>query len=261
MNPLDIYKKLPRSNCGKCPALTCMSFAIKLIKKDLSTSECPELEEQSRKEIEVMLSATQDWKEKRIQELFKEISQVNFPAIAEGIGATREEDLLKIKYMGRKITVSHSDFNGQLTTWDKLLILMYIKTAGGSSLSGKPSTVIVQGKWVAFRDLKNGLIRASGFNDICEAPLARMFEKNQEAFLNSLAAMGAEKITGFSAEHSLVIYPLPKIPFLILLWPREEDFEPACKVLLDSTATEFLDVEALLYLGQALTRAIKMTMD
>jgi hypothetical protein len=62
---------------------------------------------------------------------------------------------------------------------------------------------------------------------------------------------------GFSAEHSFVIHPLPKIPFLVLLWHGDEDFESDCKVLLDSTATEFLDVEALLYLGQALLRALK----
>jgi hypothetical protein len=84
-----------------------------------------------------------------------------------------------------------------------------------------------------------------------------MFEKNKERFLDKLIAMGAEKVSGFSAGHSLVIYPLPKIPFLILLWPGDGEFGADCKALLDSTAADFLDVEALLYLGMTLVRAMK----
>ena len=248
MNPLDIYKRLPRNNCGECPALTCMSFAVKLSKRELSASECPGLDEQSKKEIDAMLFDTGDWKERRTEELFNEISQINFSAIAEGIGAICEKDLLKIKYMGREIILSHSGFKTALGIWDKLLVLMYIKNSGSSLLSGK---------WTAFRDLKNGLIRASGFNAVCERSLAKIFEDDREELLNRLTAMGAEKVTGFSTEYSYVVHPLPKIPFLILLWPGEEDFGADCKALLDSTATEFLDVEALLYLGQALSRAIK----
>lgn len=248
MNPLNIYKKLPRTNCGKCPAKTCISFSIKITKGELSSTDCPELDKSSKREIDSMLSKIYDWKDKRLQELFKEISQINFAAIAEGIGAKSKDETLKLRYMGREITVSHSDFAEQLDIWDKLLILMYIRTAGNCPLSGK---------WVAFRDLKNGLLRATDFGEICETPLARMFEKNPEQLLKILMEMGAEKIKGQPGEQSLVLYPLPKIPFLILLWHGEEGFEPACKVLLDSTATEFLDIEALLYLGQALIRAIK----
>jgi CO dehydrogenase/acetyl-CoA synthase gamma subunit (corrinoid Fe-S protein) len=68
MNPLDIYKRLPRINCGECPAKTCMSFAVKLSKKEIALSECPKLTEQTKKEIEALLSAadTADWKEKRV---------------------------------------------------------------------------------------------------------------------------------------------------------------------------------------------------
>jgi hypothetical protein len=257
MNPLDIYKRLPRINCCECPAKTCISFAVKLSKRELSTSECPKLSEQVKKEIDAMLPDAGDWKEKRLMELFGEISQINFSLIADDIGAVSEKDMLKIKYMGRDIAVSHSEFKDELDIWDKLLILMHIKNSGNKPLSSKPCTVMVQGKWVAFRDLKDGSIRAAGFNQICEVPLSKMFERNREDFLNRLSEMGAEKVTGFSAEHCFVIYPLPKIPFLILLWHGDEDFEANCKVLLDSTATEFLDVEALLYLGQALVRAIK----
>lgn len=224
-----------------------MSFAVRLSKKELSASECPALDENSKKEINGMISSVSDWKEKRLAELFDEISQVNFPTVAEGIGAVSEKDALKITYMGKEVMISHSCFKDELGIWDKLLILMYIKTAGRGRLSGK---------WTAFRDLKNGLIRANSFNEACEKKLAGMYGKTGEGLLTRLKAMNAAEAAGFSADHSYVLYPLPKIPFLLLFWSGDEDFESDCKILLDSTATEFLDVEALLYLGMALTWAI-----
>ena len=248
MNPLDVYKKLPRNNCGRCPAGTCMSFAVQFLRKMIASSECPELDGQSKKEIDTMLCDPGDWKEKRLIELFKEVSQINFPDIAEGIGAVSEEDVLKLRYMGKEVTLRPSGFEDEMGIWDRLLILMYIKQAGKSRLSGK---------WVAFRDLKGGLIRAESFHGACEISLAKMFEHFREGFLRRLSAMGAEKVEGFPADQSFVIYPLPKIPFLVLLRSGDEDFGADCKMLLDSTAAEFLDVEALLYLGMAFVRAMK----
>jgi hypothetical protein len=44
----------------------------------------------------------------------------------------------------------------------------------------------------------------------------------------------------------------------VLLWPGDEDFDTSCNVLLDATATDFLDVETLTFLGQALIRRLKL---
>ncbi len=248
MNPLDIYKRLPRNNCGECPAKTCMAFAVNLSRGECSVSECPEINEQSKKEIPEMLSDTGDWKEKRLAELFDEISHIDLSAIAKDIGAGITGDSLKLKYMGREITIKHSRFMEDLDISDKLLILIYIKHSGSSPLSDT---------WKAFRELKDGLIRAKAFTEMCELPLAKLFDKNRQELLDILIEMGARKVTGFSSECSLVIHPLPKVPFLILLRPGEEGFDPDCKVLLDSTVTEFIDVEVLLYLGLAFVKAIK----
>jgi hypothetical protein len=248
MNPLEAYKKLPRTNCGKCSAGTCMSFAVQVLRGMISSSECPELDKESKKEIDAMLSNAGDWKEKRIEALFRDISKIDFSIIAKGIGATVEKDKLKVLYMGKKVSVSHSNFDQKLNIWDMLLVLMYIKQAGKHSLSGK---------WVAFRDLKDGIIRSESFHGACEVSLARMYEKNKEYFINKLNAIGAVTVSGFSSEHSYVIHPLPKVPLLILLWTGDEEFGAECKVLLDATATDFLDVEALLYLGMELVRAVR----
>ena len=245
IQPLDIYKKLPRTNCGRCQAGSCMALAVQFLRRMAPLSECREIDERSMREIEEMLSDTGDWKERRLKELFDEISVAGFSAVAGDIGILIEGDLLKIVYMGREITLGPAGFKDELEIMDRLLVLMYIKKAGSGALSGK---------WTAFRDFKDGLMRSESFHGACEIPLAKMFERRREGVICSLTAAGAEKVKGFSTEYSYIIYALPKLPMLVLLWPGDEEFGPDCKILLDSTADVFLDVEALLYLGMALVR-------
>jgi hypothetical protein len=248
IQPLDIYKKLPRSNCGRCPAGSCMAFAVQFLRRMVPLSECREIDEHSKLAIEEMLSDPGDWKERRFKELFDEISAGGFSSVARDTGAVVDCDLLKIVYMGREIVLGRTGFKDALDIMDRLLILMYIKQAGSGGLSGK---------WAAFRDFKDGLIRSESFHGACEIPLAKMFERSREGTIKRLTALGAEKVKGYATEHSYVIYALPKLPLLVLLWPGDEEFGADCKILLDSTATVFLDVEALLYLGMALVRNIK----
>jgi hypothetical protein len=250
MNPLEIYKRLPRINCGECTAGTCIAFAVKVSRNEAQVSECVKLNKEVRDELVEMLSDSDlsDWKERFLEELLDEFSKTDLSKIADGIGAKAGDDSLIIRYMGRDISVSPSGIDEDLSIWDKLLVLMYIRNAG----RGSPS-----GKWTAFRDLKDGSIKSAGFRVMCEEPLARMFDDNKDGFLKRLISLGAEKVKGYSTEYSYIIHPLPKIPFLILLWPAEEDFAPQCSVLLDETGTDFLDVEALTFLGQALVRAIR----
>ncbi|MBA2861994.1 acetyl-CoA decarbonylase/synthase complex subunit gamma [Methanococcus maripaludis] len=40
---MDIYKLLPKTNCGKCGEASCMAFAAKLSQKEAELSSCPQL--------------------------------------------------------------------------------------------------------------------------------------------------------------------------------------------------------------------------
>lgn len=250
MNPLDIYKRLPRINCGECSAGRCMAFAVKLSSNEAEVSECIKINNKAREELIAMLSSTDtgDWKERFLEELLEEVSRLDLASVALGIGATLNGDSLIVRFMGRDVVVRSTCIEDELDIWDKLLILMYVRNAGNKPLSGR---------WVAFRDLKDGSIKSEAFRNSCEKPIANAFNNDKEGLLKRLYSIGAEDVKGFSTEYSYVLHPLPKIPFLILLWPKDEDFEATCSVLLDSTATDYLDVEALTFLGQALVRAIR----
>ena len=45
-NLIQIYRLLPRTNCGKCGFATCMAFAVGLRVGDAELSQCPVLVEQ-----------------------------------------------------------------------------------------------------------------------------------------------------------------------------------------------------------------------
>jgi len=44
-NLMEIYRLLPRTNCGKCGCVSCMGFAAKLREEDKELSCCPVLEQ------------------------------------------------------------------------------------------------------------------------------------------------------------------------------------------------------------------------
>ena len=66
ITPMDIYKHLPRTNCGKCGHKTCMAFAVKMANQKAFIDDCPTLNEPKylrqklalKEIVKEMLSAT-----------------------------------------------------------------------------------------------------------------------------------------------------------------------------------------------------------
>jgi acetyl-CoA decarbonylase/synthase complex subunit gamma len=48
LSGLDIFKLLPRTNCGDCGVPTCMAFAMKLAQKKAELAECPHVSEEAK---------------------------------------------------------------------------------------------------------------------------------------------------------------------------------------------------------------------
>jgi len=48
---LDIYKLLPRTNCGDCGVPTCLAFAMKVAAKQSALQECPHVSQESQQEL------------------------------------------------------------------------------------------------------------------------------------------------------------------------------------------------------------------
>ncbi|MEM2896914.1 MAG: acetyl-CoA decarbonylase/synthase complex subunit gamma [Candidatus Bathyarchaeia archaeon] len=50
VSPLSVYKYLPQTNCGECGEVSCMSFASKLIERNVTLERCAPLKEPKYKE-------------------------------------------------------------------------------------------------------------------------------------------------------------------------------------------------------------------
>ena len=48
---LDIFKLLPKTNCGECGVPTCMAFAMKLAAKNAELAACPYASDQAKQKI------------------------------------------------------------------------------------------------------------------------------------------------------------------------------------------------------------------
>lgn len=52
LTALDIYKKLPQTNCGKCGFPTCLAFAMQLANKKASIDACPDVSDEAKDLLE-----------------------------------------------------------------------------------------------------------------------------------------------------------------------------------------------------------------
>ncbi|MBI5640263.1 MAG: DUF3786 domain-containing protein [Nitrospirae bacterium] len=250
MNQIELYKKLPKKNCGRCSLKACMPFAIAVIKGDAEISECPLLTEEEMNTLKGSITPS-DWREELIIKLGEDVRRLKFGEIAEGLGATIRDGALVIACMGREFSISPDGkvlSAGRMTPWMKILLLQYIKTGGKERLTGA---------WASYHDLKGGMVKASSFLRECEDPLRELLDRDLKGVAAILARMGAEMQGGFPTTHAWRLYLLPKFPVVILYWPEEEDFPSKVKILFDSTADTFLDVESIMFLVEGLVKNIE----
>ncbi|WP_455392401.1 acetyl-CoA decarbonylase/synthase complex subunit gamma [[Eubacterium] cellulosolvens] len=52
LTALDIFKLLPKTNCGDCGVPTCLAFAMKLANKQAELSACPHVSEEAKAELD-----------------------------------------------------------------------------------------------------------------------------------------------------------------------------------------------------------------
>jgi acetyl-CoA decarbonylase/synthase complex subunit gamma len=48
---IEIYKLLPKSNCGKCGVPTCLAFAMQLAAGKADLSSCPTVSEETKSKL------------------------------------------------------------------------------------------------------------------------------------------------------------------------------------------------------------------
>jgi len=250
MNYLDIYKMLPRTNCGECGLPACMSFAINAFKGQIGIDRCPYVEDEKAREL-VSSTDTSDWREDLVESMEKEVGEKEFDEIAAGIGAQLEDGYLKVKCLGSEYRITPDGYietESHVNIWIKILLLHYVRTAGNEQFKDD---------WISFGELRNGMVKATSFKRECEDPLREIADRNADQFEKMILSLGGKRIQSESADHAWMIYPLPRVPFMILYWCADSEFDSTLKILFDRSADAYLDVESYIFLGEGLVEILK----
>ena len=246
-NPLELYRYLAKSNCKKCLLPSCMAFAVAVIQKQKSLDDCPYLDSATKSEISgdiVNRNTLEDEQEKVLSRYRQEIARIDLPATAKRVGVPGKEGMLAINCLGKDFLV---DAAGNLTsdchknTWVQIPVLNYILHGKGLQPSGQ---------WLSFGDLTGAGEWSQFFSHRCEQEMRKLADTHPELVFEMLYLFGAEKIKGINnADQSLVIHPLPKVPFLINYWEPEDSFESKLNILFDKTAADNINIESIYLLG------------
>jgi len=251
MNAIELYKNLPKTNCGACRLKACMPFALSVIRGDAELSECTLL---SGKEIDSLKGriTPADWREDLIRSLREKIKIIDLREIPRDLGGRMQDNTLMMPCLGSEFAISPDGeirSHSHITPWTKILLLHYINTRGKADLSGK---------WVSYSDLKSGMVKASSFLRECEDPLKELFDADIKKTSAALEKLGADRSLEFPAPHAWRLFLLPKMPVIILYWPEEDEFPSKVKILFDQTADRFLDAESIMFLLEGLVKNIEM---
>lgn len=256
--PLELYKHLPRTNCGDCGIASCLAFAAAVIKEEKRLLDCPHLDRDAvpalegriRKQVNI-----ESIREDQLIELKKKICAVDMPSRAALLGATNKDTAVIVKCLGKDFAIDRSgSVASQCHThaWFSLPLLDYLVHSQGREVTGQ---------WVPFRELEHGKTWAPLFEQRCEKPLKVIADSYSDLFEDLISLFsGTSAHDLFGSDIAVVLYPLPKVPVLICYWRPDEGMESKLHIFFDASAEQNLSIESLFTLGTGLVRMFEKIM-
>ena len=262
LGPIDLYKKLPATNCGDCGQPSCLAFATQVVGYGDDVKQCPHLGEAELLEIE---GALEKQREKGVyvkkenhkitrEHLKEKIGNHDFKAIAPGleVGYLVDDgvEALEIPYFGRAVTMRHtgivSDKDEEFDPWDEVLLYNYIFFSGSRPLTAN---------WVGLESFPNSLPKRVALEEGCHRRISQVFGGVRTELEKACQRLGGTPVEdGHNADLAYRFKPLPRMPLLLLFWDedKEEGFDSQTKVLFDESAMEYLDLEGLTFVAEKL---------
>jgi hypothetical protein len=216
-SPLEIYKLLPQTNCGKCILPSCLAFATAIVAGSKKPKDCPELSRDQLEKFSENLPAP-DLKEidqaEFLNKLEKKITRINFATIAPLIDARLIDDKIVINSLGRDFFITQQ---GQVTSechiipWVKAPLLSYITHQTHAEITGN---------WISFREIKGGIDWQGLFTSRCETPLKKLADENPNLLEDIIDLFMGKTIDWYQADIPLSSTRYPKSPFLSVIRHR-----------------------------------------
>ena len=196
-------------------------------------------------------------------EKFKNIS---FESIPAKCGVNLKDDSarrgVEIKYLARWYLVSPDNITyldrlgnfiptgleekKQVSEREKIIILHYLTLSKRTPLSGK---------LIDFREIPGGNMYYSVFEVRVHQPFLALFGKEPSLFIEASRALEGEKIDFGDIAFKFMV--LPRMPINFILHEGDEEFPPACKVLFDSSISDYLPTEDIVIVCEDVVRELE----
>lgn len=246
---LVVYKKLPGTNCRKCGELTCTAFAIKVTGKKRAITDCPFVSEDGEGASSQMKTVTMDDNYNRVSgELEKEAIQTDFKKVADAIGGDYEcndgAEIIRIKLINKIYEMRKDGLfeNNEYCedSWTKIIIYDYVRRKGGVPLTGE---------WIMLGNFRDTASHVKAFQSKAEDKVAETFnERFNELKVRCEELKGVVVEGEMNADYVCRFGLLPRVPMYMCYWDADEEFKASCKLYVDSSAEEYIDIEYLAYL-------------
>ncbi len=125
---------------------------------------------------------------------------------------------------------------------DKLLILHYFNTAGGT-----PPT----GRRVTFRELPAGPVYFPTFTKRAIKPIVDAFGKEPVRLVTAAGKMGT--IQSDLGDAAITIDAFARVPITYVLWAGDEELPPQGNILYDANVPDYLPTEDITVLTESIT--------
>lgn len=240
-NPLEVYKILPKTNCGQCYLPSCLAFAAAVISGAKKPADCPFVAEELGRTVAPLVVTTEPYavlREEKLHDLQAKVREMDLARLADTIGGRMVGDRLAIPCLGKDFLIdSQGGVYSECHTHAGLTIplLSYIVTSNGSPPAGD---------WVHFRDLSGGPPMNALFEQRGEKRLQKLADSHTDLF-DDLVSMfsGTRKKEMFGSDIAIILSPLPRLPVLFCYWQPEEDLGSRLDIYFDVTADRHLSIE------------------
>lgn len=264
LSVLDVFKILPRQNCGDCGYETCMAFATAVIKDGVGIDGCCHLPAAAEKifpGLKLQQKAGIGKKrlsiENALTAMHEKVLPLDFSAVAPGLNAAfgmeGDSPYLVIDYFGLTCRLFKDKVvyppGADDDPWDSVLLYNLVYNQGDRAVTGK---------WISMKDLPNSVSKAADIKEL-QAQLASWGDGHFEKLLANAEKIGgiAEKIET-RADAAFRFRPLAKIPVLLIFYKSDavEGFPADAQFLFDASIVNYLDMESIVFLTERIVKKL-----
>lgn len=248
-NVMEIFKLLNKSNCQECFEPTCLAFAGAVFKGQKHLRECPHLSADIIEQFNGQKEAETDSVIPDMELLKQQVVAIDLAAKAPSLRGRFDDGRLTFKVLGKDVSIdSQGNFFSDIHAFPRLVmpVLDYVVHSSGKALSGN---------WVPFRELPNGRAGNGLFVKQCETRIKKVADSYPEFFEDLIRLFNGKQIEKhYQSDISLVLYPLPNVPFLICYWLPDEDIASDLHLFFDDTAEDHLSIGSVFSIGAGMAQ-------